>query len=281
MTPRGQGRQNGWMAHIKGNHAPWRGHVRAWSTGDVPEPIDANYGETFADVYDDWYGAVSDVGALTALIDRLLEGGLSGAEVIECGVGTGRVALSLARAGALVTGIDNSESMLARLRANDPEGVITALLGDMGCELPKREFAVAVVAFNTLFNLQSEDQQRHFFNHVASRLLPGGLLFIEANEFRHVERVEVESEQLRPGGSTVQSRSQIDPTSQTASGEFDDGSTVRPWRIRYLSTTQIDDMATEAGLSLVQRTEDAIGTPFTELSERHVSVFRRPILEEQ
>ena len=69
------------MAPIKGNHASWRGHVRAWSTGDVPEPIDANYGETFADVYDDWYGAVSDVGALTALIDRLLEGGLSGARM--------------------------------------------------------------------------------------------------------------------------------------------------------------------------------------------------------
>ena len=29
------------------------------------------------------------------------------------------------------------------------------------------------------------------------------------------------------------------------------------------------------------RRQDAIGTPFTELSERHVSVFRRPILEEQ
>ncbi len=281
MTPRGQGRQNDGMSHIKGNHAPWRGHVRAWSTGDVLEPIDANYGETFADVYDAWYGAVSDVGALTALIDTLLVGGLSGAEVIECGVGTGRVALSLAAAGALVTGIDNSESMLERLRANDPEGAVTAFLGDMSSDLPTREFAVAVVAFNTLFNLQTEDQQRRFFHHVASRLRPGGLLFIEANEFRQIERVEVESEQLRPGGSTVQSRSQIDPTSQTASGEFDDGSTVRQWRIRYLSTTQIDEMATEAGLPLVQRTEDAIGTPFTELSERHVSVFRRPILEEQ
>lgn len=269
------------MAHIKGNHAPWRGHVRAWSTGDVPEPIDSNYGETFADVYDDWYGSVSDVSALTSLIDGLLEDGLSGAEVIECGVGTGRVALSLAKAGALVTGIDNSESMLLRLRANDPEGVITALLGDMSSELPKQEFAVAVVAFNTLFNLQSEDQQRRFFNHVASRLRPGGLLFIEANEFREIERIEVESEKLRPSGSTVRSRSQIDPSSQTATGEFDDGLTVRKWRIRYLSTTQIDELATEAGLTLVQRTEDAIGTPFTELSERHVSVFRRPILEEQ
>ena len=50
------------------------------------------YGESFADVYDDWYADVSDVDATVATIARLAGEG----PVLELGVGTGRLAIPLA-----------------------------------------------------------------------------------------------------------------------------------------------------------------------------------------
>ena len=240
------------------------------------------YGETFADVYDDWYSEISDVDALVNLIAELMGGSLSGSSILECGVGTGRVAFRLADAGARVVGIDNSKAMLDRLRANDPAGRIEVVLGDMSRDIPTGEHDAAIVAFNTLFNLQSESEQKAFFLHVATRLRNGGLLIIEANEFRVVEAVELEESRSDRGGRVVISTGRLDPVTQKVSGTFtelsDSGEIVRPWSIRYATTTEIDAMAAAAGLELVHRTEDATGTPFTDSSERHVSVYRRPIL---
>ena len=53
------------------------------------------YGESFADVYDDWYADVSDVNATVATIARLAGDG----PVLELGVGPGRLAIPLAAAG--------------------------------------------------------------------------------------------------------------------------------------------------------------------------------------
>ncbi|NDE59387.1 MAG: methyltransferase, partial [Acidimicrobiia bacterium] len=55
---------------------------------------DSTYGDSFADVYDDWYDDVSDVDATTALVVELSRGG----SVLELGVGTGRLAVPVARA---------------------------------------------------------------------------------------------------------------------------------------------------------------------------------------
>ena len=70
------------------------------------------YGESFADVYDDWYADVSDVDATVATIARLAGDG----PVLELGVGTGRLAIPLAAAGVRVIGIDASPSMLRLLK---------------------------------------------------------------------------------------------------------------------------------------------------------------------
>ena len=53
----------------------------------VPEPIDDfgpdRYGESFADVYDEWYNDVSDAEATATFLDRFGEQQL----VLELGVG--------------------------------------------------------------------------------------------------------------------------------------------------------------------------------------------------
>ena len=56
------------------------------------------YGEAIADVYDDWYGDVSDVAGTVTTVTALAAGGA----VLELGIGTGRLALPLHAAGVEV-----------------------------------------------------------------------------------------------------------------------------------------------------------------------------------
>lgn len=67
--------------------------------------------------------------------------------VLDVGAGTGRAALLLARAGAVVTALDASEQMLAvaRRRASDERARVTFALGDAhALDFPDRAFDAAV-----------------------------------------------------------------------------------------------------------------------------------------
>ncbi len=236
------------------------------------------YGEAFADVYDEWYHDVSDVAATVAFLDALRSGR---DELLELGVGTGRLALPLAEAGFAVTGVDASVSMLDRLRLADPHGAVSVVRGDMVDDLPPGPFHIALIAFNTLFNLLTPARQQQLFTAVAERLRPDGRFVVEAfvpdTEHYAGERVDVRS--MEPG-RVVLSVSRHDNDTQRADGQFvelTDGAPVklRPWSIRWATPTQLDDMATRAGLSLDQRFADMRGAQFDDDSAAHVSIYRR------
>ena len=88
---------------------------------------ESTYGDSFADVYDEWYRNVSRI---DATVDRLRALGGDG-PFLELGVGTGRLALPLAATGASVTGIDTSDAMLDKLAEKDPGGTVKVVRGDM------------------------------------------------------------------------------------------------------------------------------------------------------
>ena len=48
---------------------------------------------------------------------------------------------------------------------------------------------------------------------------------------------------------------------------------LRPWSIRWATPDQLDAMAGSAGMQLVDRYADMSGTPFTDDSPHHVSVY--------
>jgi len=136
-----------------------------------------SYGDGFADVYDEWYADVTDVGATVA---RLAELAGPDGNVLELGVGTGRLAVPLADAGLSVTGIDSSTAMLEQLASRDPDGRVVSIAGDMVDDLPAGPFDAALVAYNTLFNLLADGAQQRCFAAVAGRLRPGGRFVVEA-----------------------------------------------------------------------------------------------------
>jgi len=236
---------------------------------------DSSYGDAFADVYDDWYHGISDIATTTEVLAGLAAGGT----VLELGVGTGRLAIPLAATGATVYGLDASAAMLDRLRANDPGGTVQAVLGDMVDGLPPGPFTLAFVAYNTFFNLLTEQRQQACFAAVAARLTEGGAFVVEAfvPDPLHEPASSVTLRSLT-ADRVVLSVSTADAEAQRAEGQFIDitetgGVRLRPWSIRWATPAQLDEMAAAAGLRLVDRWESFERGRFGTESERHVSVF--------
>jgi SAM-dependent methyltransferase len=241
-----------------------------------------SYGDGFADVYDDWYAGQDDADVaadVVADLARRTAGGEGRPRILELGVGTGRLAIPIARRGIVVHGVDASPAMLERLRARDGAGQVTLTTGDMVEDQPPGPFDLVLVAYNTLFNLDSFERQAACFGAVAGRLRPGGSFVIEAfvpeDPPRDGTEVDVRS---MTASEVVLSVSTHDPTRQRAEGHFVHLATgapvrLRPWSIRYAPPDELDAMATAAGLTLRERWADFHRSPFTDESDRHVSVY--------
>ena len=240
----------------------------------------SSYGDRFADVYDDWYRGLSDVDTTVVALLELAGRG----PVLELGVGTGRLAIPLARAGVdrgiTVSGVDSSAAMLDVMRTKPGADLVDAHLGDMVDEMPDGPFQMVYVAYNTLFNLAERDRQAGCFRAVADRLAPGGRFVVEAF---------VPDDPPRDGGAVtvrsmtadrvVLSVSIHDPAEQLAEGQFVElteagGVRLRPWSIRYAPPAELDAMAAAAGFQLDHRWLGFGDRDFREGDERHVSVWR-------
>jgi SAM-dependent methyltransferase len=113
--------------------------------------------DRIARLYDPW--SVSVVEDVDFYVD---EARRSGGPVLELGVGTGRIAVPIARAGLRVVGVDSSEGMLAVAREQAVlAGVDVDLrLGDMRDPPVEEQFALVVIPFRTLLHMQTDDDRR-------------------------------------------------------------------------------------------------------------------------
>lgn len=237
------------------------------------------YGSAFADVYDEWYATSDDLSLVVALLSNLAP-----RSVLELGVGTGRVAIPLAKQLAAhtlgsVTGIDESPEMLAHLRRKDRRGLVRTIVGDMVDDQPDEQYDMVFMSYNTLFNVDNEKRQARCVANAATRLSHQGVLVIDACVIDpNAPLVGSAHEQRGDWATTTTTR--FDPTSGVVSGMIEskhlDGRVVeRPFRIRYSSPTEIDRMASASGLHLESRHSGWDAASFSEDSSRHISVYRR------
>jgi SAM-dependent methyltransferase len=101
------------------------------------------------------------------------------AKVLDLGAGTGRVTLDLARAGHLVTALDQSSRLLGALseRAREVGLEVEAVRGDArGFALAHKDFDLCLVPMQTLQLLRGETERRALFAAARGHLRPGGLL---------------------------------------------------------------------------------------------------------
>ena len=127
---------------------------------------------------------------------------------LELGIGTGRIALPLARRGVPVHGIDLSRAMVARLRAKPGGDRIGVTIGDFATAQAGGTFSLAYLVFNTIMNLTTQDAQVACFRNVAAQLEPGGCFVIEVDGPRPAQaaaRAETScrSTSARPAGRST------------------------------------------------------------------------------
>ena len=236
----------------------------------------ARYGDSFADVYDEWYADVSDAEATATFVDRFGES----QRILELGVGTGRLSTPLARSGHRVVGIDASLAMLERFHGVEDPFVSLAVGADMAV-LPFSDdsFDTVLVATNTLFNLFEAGSQQTCFEECHRVLRLGGRLIVEAMvpapPDPHLDRL-VTTKSLTVD-TAVLTATVRDIENQEITGQHieisEAGIRMRPWKIRYSTPTQLDEMAGAAGFRLGDRFADWAENPFTEDDHSAVSTY--------
>ena len=242
------------------------------------EYSDNPYGDNFADIYDEWYRDLDNIDAVVSLVLSLAENG----SVYELGIGTGRLALPVALAGegsgVRVSGIDSSQAMLDQLSAKPDSELLDAQLGHMVRDMASGPFSVVLLAYNTLFNLLSAQEQQQCLLRCAASLAPGGHIIVDC--FVPSQDMPEHSGPTPHRSSSrgyITSEVHVDKSQQLIDGVFievvDEQAVRREWKVRYASTHEIDSMASAAGLQLEQRWETYSKDSFTEHSRRHISVY--------
>jgi SAM-dependent methyltransferase len=217
-----------------------------------------------------------DPSVVDPVVDFLVELARNG-QALELGIGTGRIALPLARRGMPVHGIDLSKAMVARLRAKPGGEDIGVTIGDFATTSVAGTFSVAYLVFNTIMNLTTQATQVACFRNVAAHLDPGGCFVIE---------VAVPELQRLPPGETIlafhvgETRWGFDEYDVAKQGltshhfEIVDGRVKRSSiPFRYAWPSELDLMAELAGMSLRERWGGWQREPFTSDSRKHVSVW--------
>lgn len=202
-----------------------------------------------------------------------------GGPVLELAIGTGRVALPLLRRGLAVSGIELSPAMVEQLERKTRE--IPVVVGDMATATAPGEFSLVYLVWNGLGNLRTQSEQVACFRNAARHLAPGGRFVVElwTPGIRRFPPGQT-AVPFHVGERHVGFDTYDMATQQGTSHHYtrqDDG-TVRygASNFRYAWPAECDLMAQLAGMELERRTADWLGSSFTNDSEGHVSVWRRP-----
>lgn len=147
-------------------------------SGQQVEPARrVQYGPEVASQYDSLIGAALPVESTVALLRPVV----TGKDVLEIGVGTGRVAAPVAPLTRSFTGIDNSPDMLAVL---GEKGITGDHVSFLQCDFRSpfatdRTFDTAYSTLGSLACVDSRDELLASLRNVADRLRKGGSLWME------------------------------------------------------------------------------------------------------
>jgi SAM-dependent methyltransferase len=214
-----------------------------------------------------------------AFLARLAGGG----PALELGIGTGRLALPLAATGIRVDGIDISPHVVEVLRSQPGGDAMTVTIGDFADMPVEGAYSLIYVAFNSFFNLLSQDDEVRCFQNVARHLTDDGVFVIEGGmsaEFlytlKEYQYVQAEHIGIKEVWLDVLG---LDPTTQVLEENHialsPGGIRMNPVMQRYAWPSELDLMARIAGLQLKERWGGWDGRPWTARSQNIISVWGR------
>jgi SAM-dependent methyltransferase len=241
----------------------------------VSEYDASTYGERIASMFDAWSGQMP-----TADTVEFLAGVAAAGPVLELGVATGRIAIPLAERGLDVVGVEPSPAMLEQLHTKPGGDRVRTIEGSLlDVELTDR-FTLVFAIGDTVFLLQSQEDQIRCFERVAGWLADGGALVVETimpsvlfrrDPFLLVESVEPDEVRIHVG--------QIDAAQQLMSSAHvvlgGEGIRIYPIKGRFALLGELDLMARVGGLKLRERWGGWKHEPLTPRAMRQVSVYER------
>lgn len=197
------------------------------------------YGRWWAAVYDEVHADLQ-AEVLDAVALLLTLAGMGG-RVLELGVGTGRLAIPLARAGLRVVGLDISADMLRILQGKPGGDLVAVVRGDMVDPPLAGPFDVVLCAFNGLFGLPDAATQTRCIAAAARLLDPVGHLVLDSAV---PQPWRLRADDHDPDAQTVTSTHAAVVAGRLLS---------LPLALRYVWPEELDAMAAAAGLSVAWR----------------------------
>jgi SAM-dependent methyltransferase len=221
--------------------------------------------EPFAAIYEQWSADMTEDVPFYVELAQEADG-----QIVELAVGTGRVAIPVARAtGRRVIGIDLSPAMLEKARAAGGD-LLDLRLGDMR-ELDLDEPAALIYSpYRALFHLPTWADRRRTFERVAASLRPGGRFAWNVFAFDHAIAARLDGQhQDEPLPHTLRfavGDNRVDIT-------LDSGDSISLWwatKNEWLGLIDVAGLEVEALYGGFDR------RPFDEESREYVWVARKP-----
>lgn len=237
----------------------------------------SGYGDVHASSYDRLFGERDDTERVAEVLHALADGG----EALEFGVGTGRLAIPLARLGTRVHAVDNSEAMLDILRAKLVDEPVVPIRGDFREVRVGHPVSLVFCAFSTLFLMENQEQQIACLRNAAANLDRGGRLLIETfvhDRTRFTNNQETVAVEVGTDGAVMR-LTMLSPNDQVLRiqkfGMGVEGITVLPNRLRFTYPSELDLIARLAGFDVEVRWRDWERHRFTATSDNLVAVYRK------
>jgi SAM-dependent methyltransferase len=221
--------------------------------------------DPFAAIYEQWSADMTEDVPFYVQLAEEADG-----PIVELAVGTGRVAIPVARAtGQQVIGIDSSPAMLEKARMAGGD-LLELHLGDMR-ELELDEPAALIYSpYRALFHLPTWADRRRTFERVAASLRPGGRFAWNVFAFDHAIAARLDGEhQDEPVPHTLRfavGDNRVDVT-------LDSGDSISLWwatKNEWLGLIDVAGLEVEALYGGFDR------RPFDEESREYVWVARKP-----
>ena len=206
--------------------------------------------DSIASIYDPWSRSVTE--DVDFYVERALA---SGGPVVELAVGTGRIAIPVARAGIDVIGVDSSPGMLAVARAAAEEAGVSHRLdlrmGDLREPPVTERVPLVLCPFRTLLHMETENEKLRALRAARSLLEPDGSFVFDVFAPSREDILETDGLWLErePG---IFERADWDEASRTLSLSVrsEDGSAIT-FGLHWLSAAEWARLLDEAELDVV------------------------------
>ena len=216
--------------------------------------------------------------------------------VLECGCGTGRVTIPLARKGFTIVGIDTNEKMLAIAReklAKEPSKVqrrVKLIKADMKAFKVEETFSLCLIPFSTFLHMLTVEDQEACLRTINRHLKPNGRIIISIfNPDLSRPLGVVRLGQVKQAGDETIMRfytQEIDFSRQLTYGTYvydfvkQDGTVRRlvvPYKIRYVFYDEMRNLLMRTGYVIENVYGDEQKTPFRPKSPLMVFVAAKSI----